>query len=389
MPEATHLLGATEHSPAPASLAHRSTLLQREMPGLDALRGVAVLAVVFLHGIKLTPQLALRVTGGVTTIGNIVSAGWLGVTLFFVLSGFLITGILLDTRSRTNYWQSFYVRRMLRILPLYLVTLLLCKLLLHVSWTYIGLCLLFVANFVELRMASYGPLWSLAVEEQFYLFWPLLVRRLTPRALTVLCLTSILLSPWLRLLASHYSLGDPYDATWLITDNLLLGAFLALFLRSRFSTPRNVTLLTAVLGILAMVIGVLCVHGHALSRNTAAGRAFQTEPFLLFFGMLLMLSLRYGGHPLVVRITAPLRFYGYISYGLYLSHWIVFDLIAYQIIGRRPPVALLTLPGLFLRFAVSLAVATLIAWLSRRYFEEPFLRLKDRLVPYRTPKSST
>jgi peptidoglycan/LPS O-acetylase OafA/YrhL len=358
------------------------------MPGLDALRGIAVLAVVFLHGLKLTPQLALNVSHGVNVIGDIVSAGWLGVTLFFVLSGFLITGILLDTKTRTNYWRSFYVRRMLRILPLYLAILILCRLLLHVSWTYIGLCLLFVANFVELRMASYGPLWSLAVEEQFYLFWPLLVRRLTPRTLAILCLVSILLSPWLRLLASHYALGDPYDATWLITDNLFLGAFLALFLRSRFSTPRNVTILAATLGIMAAIVGAICLHGHMLSRTTAAGRAFQTEPFLLFFGLLLLLSLRFGGHPLVVRLTAPLRFYGYISYGLYLSHWIVFDLIAYQIIGHRPPVPLLTVPHLILRFAISLSVATAIAWLSRRYFEEPFLRLKDRLVPYLAAKPS-
>jgi peptidoglycan/LPS O-acetylase OafA/YrhL len=383
MSEVTHPLGDTEHSPEPASRSSRSILLKREMPGLDALRGIAVLSVVFLHGLKMTPQLAINVTHGIKVITAAVSAGWLGVTLFFVLSGFLITGILLDTKTRSNYWRSFYVRRMLRILPVYLVTLLLCRLLLHVSWTYIGLCLLFVANFIELRMASYGPLWSLAVEEQFYLVWPFLVRRLTQRTLAILCLASILLSPWLRLLAARYALGNPYDATWLITDNLFLGAFLALFLRSRFSTPRNVTALTATLGVLAVVIGALCLQTHSLSRNTVAGRAFQTEPFLFLFGMLLLLSLRFGGHPLVVWLTAPLRFYGYISYGLYLSHWLVFNLIAYRIIGRWPPLSLLTAPVLLGRFAVSLVVATLIAWLSRRYFEEPFLRLKDRLVPYK------
>jgi peptidoglycan/LPS O-acetylase OafA/YrhL len=388
MSEVTHLPGATEHSPAPASRSHRSSLLKREMPGLDILRGIAVLSVVFLHGLKLTLPSALNISPGVDIVCSIVSPGWLGVTLFFVLSGFLITGILLDTKTRTNYWSSFYVRRMLRILPVYLVTLLLCRFLAHLSWTYIGFCLLFIANFVELRMASYGPLWSLAVEEQFYLFWPALVRRLSPRALAGLCLASILISPWLRLLAVHYSLGDPYDATWLITDNLFLGAFLALFLRSRYSTPRNVTALTITLAVLAAVLGGICLYGHMLSRHTATGRAFQTEPFLFLFGLLLMLALRFGDHPLLLRITAPLRFYGYISYGLYLIHWLIFCEIRSLIEIHKPPLPVLTVPVLLGRFALSLAVATLIAYLSRRYFEEPFLRLKDRLVPYLTPQPS-
>jgi peptidoglycan/LPS O-acetylase OafA/YrhL len=388
MPEGAHSLGATEHSPAPVSHAHRSKLLQREMPGLDALRGVAVLAVVFLHGLKMTQPIALSFSPGVQVIVSLVTAGWLGVNLFFVLSGFLITGILLDTKSRSNYWHSFYVRRVLRILPVYLVTLLLCRLLLHVSWTYIGLCLIFVANFVMLRMYSYGPLWSLAVEEQFYLCWPFLVRRLTSRALSCLCLVSILLSPWLRLLAGHYALGDPHLATWLITDHLFLGAFLALFLRSRFSSPRNVAILAALLAFLAVVMGGICLRGHIFTRLTVAGRAFQTEPFLFLFGLLLLLSLRFGGHPVVLRITAPLRFYGYISYGLYLIHWIVFYEIKNLLDIPVPPLPMLTAPVLLRRFALSLGAATLIAWLSRVYFEEPFLRLKDRLVPYRAPKLS-
>jgi len=354
------------------------------MPGLDALRGIAVLAVVFLHGLKLSQPVAKSSTHGVQIIVSLVTAGWLGVILFFVLSGFLITGILLDTRERANYWRSFYVRRMLRILPLYLVMLALLRFAFHFSWTYIGLCLIFLANMASSRMASYGPLWSLAVEEQFYLVWPFIVRRTTPRTLAFLCLGSILVSPFLRLLASHYTLSDPYVTTWCLTDTLSLGAFIALFLRSHHSSPKNVALLATSLAVLSAIIGVLCWHGNMLHRSSAAGRAFQTEPFLFLFGFILLLALRFGSHPWVLRICLPLRFYGYISYGLYLIHWLGFVLLNLLLDRTSQQRPLLTAPTLLGRFAILLGVMTLIAFLSRAYFEEPFLRLKDRLAPYRS-----
>ncbi len=377
------VLGSTEVSPAPLSTAHRSTLLKREMPGLDALRGLAVLAVVFMHGLKMSQPSALSVSRGVTIITNLVTAGWLGVTLFFVLSGFLITGILLDTRTRENYWRSFYVRRVLRILPMYLVALLFVRAVYHVSWLYTGLCLLFIANFIELRMPSYGPFWSLAVEEQFYLFWPFLVRRLKLRTLAVICLASIALSPLLRLLAGVYPLGNPYNATWLISDCLLLGAFIAIFLRSRYSSAKNVRRLTVTLALLSLTIGAVCFHLHLLNRDTMYGKAFEIEPFLFLFGFILMLSLYFGSHPLVVRLTAPLRFYGYISYGLYLVHWACF-LLFNEIADRNaPPLSVLTAPRLLGRFGISFAITTILCYLSRRYYEEFFLRLKDRFAAYK------
>jgi len=111
-------------------------MLKREMPGLDALRGVAVLAVVFYHGLHWWLPPAISISPGVKYLSLLASPGWLGVNLFFVLSGFLITGILLDTRTHPNYWKSFYTRRALRILPLYLVTLLILRFYSGVSWMY-------------------------------------------------------------------------------------------------------------------------------------------------------------------------------------------------------------------------------------------------------------
>jgi len=380
-------LGPTEVSPAPLSVAHRSSLLKREMPGLDALRGVAVLAVVGLHGLKMSQPANQSVTPGVTRVVSIVTGGWLGVTLFFVLSGFLITGILLDTRTRENYWSGFYVRRVLRILPMFLLSLVVVRLTYGVGWVYIGLCLLFIANMIENRMASFGPFWSLAVEEQFYLFWPILVRRLRPRTLGVIALASILCSPILRILSGYYPLGNPYSSMWLITDCLLLGAFIAIFLRSRYSTPANVKALSATLACLSLIFGIVCAHYHLFSRGTVLGNAFSIEPFLFFFGFLLLLSLYFGDHPIVFRLTSPLRFYGYISYGLYLLHFPFFFNVNRFLDHGHPARPVLTAPALLLRFTVSLAIITAICYLSRRYFEEFFLRLKDRLVPYKSKPS--
>src|SRR5215469_7683128 len=125
----------------------RSALLKREMPGLDVLRGIAILSVYFFHGLKWYLPRGVEADSLVVAVGRAVSFGWLGVNLFFVLSGFLITGILLDTRTKVNYWRSFYVRRILRIAPLYLAVLVILKVTIGCSWAYILLCLFYLANF--------------------------------------------------------------------------------------------------------------------------------------------------------------------------------------------------------------------------------------------------
>jgi len=160
------------------------------MPELDTLRGVAILAVVFYHGFSQCDTTGLP--GIVRAFFAASRFGWLGVNLFFVLSGFLITGILLDSKGTPRYYKSFYVRRALRILPAYLLLLLLLLLLPRIgvvdgriSWSFVGLSLIYlsnVTNFFGVAM-QYGPLWSLAVEEQFYLLWPAAVRNLSRRAL--------------------------------------------------------------------------------------------------------------------------------------------------------------------------------------------------------------
>jgi peptidoglycan/LPS O-acetylase OafA/YrhL len=382
-------LQKTEVSQAPPTRSH---LLKKEMPGLDALRGIAVLAVVFYHGFIFTPRAWVNLPRPRIDemLARLASGGWLGVSLFFVLSGFLITGILIDTRKRENYWRSFYVRRVLRIIPLYLVVLGLIRWRLHVHYGYMMLCLFNAANLIQYFPtlgAHYDPLWSLAVEEQFYLIWPTLIRKLTLRRLAMVCFGLILVEPFLRAasVARWHWLGDSYATTWLISDYLAWGALLAIFLRSPRATSAMVRKLTVGLVIAGVIMLGICDRMHWLSRETGPGAALQQMPFLMLFAALLLLSLRFGANPVVLRLTAPLRFYGYISYGLYLLHQLVTGV--FDELPSTLAVKSISTGDVLYRFFWSLGISTLICFLSRRYFEEYFLRFKDKLVPYNKPKA--
>jgi peptidoglycan/LPS O-acetylase OafA/YrhL len=368
-------------------------LLKREMPGLDALRGVAILSVFSYHGLKWSRPVTPMTGPHVEQLAAAASFGWLGVNLFFVLSGFLITGILIDTRTREDSLRSFYVRRVLRILPVYVVALALIKVMVGVTWSYLALCLFYLANFAKELLGAgtgYGPLWSLAVEEQFYLVWPFAVRRLGLQTLGFGCVVGVLITPDLRALsvANVVPLGDPYRATWLVCDNLFYGALVAIFLRSEGSSElhvRRLTRWTGILGIVSLGVGFMF---HAMSRVTPVGAGLQPLPFQLLFTCFLLLALQYGDHPTVYRAMAPLRFFGYISYGFYLFHMLGF--IAFGAVTDRLGIhpETLTVGFMLFRFVVVGVGIALISWLSRRYFEEYFLRFKERLAPYTVPQNN-
>jgi peptidoglycan/LPS O-acetylase OafA/YrhL len=381
------ILQDTEVSVRPPA---RSLLLQKQMPGLDVLRGVAILAVVFFHGLGWSIPEHTSITPAARMLGSATHAGWLGVNLFFVISGFLITGILLDTRHQHNYRGNFYVRRALRILPLYLATLLLAKFALGLHAAYIVMCVFYAANldvYFHSIGPNYSPLWSLAVEEQFYLVWPLFIRSSSRRVLTCVCLGLAVVSPILRGLSVNRFqwLGDAYSTTWLVCDNLAWGALIAIFLRSHWATSRSTRLLTASLSLISVALFAVLAGLHLLTRRQSLGAALQPVPFLALFCVMLLLALRFGRHPQVLRWSAPIRFFGYISYGLYLLHLLFF--LAYDVAVRhyRAP-GELTARVLLTRFAVVLVAGSVICFLSRRFFEEKFLLMKERLVPYNKRK---
>jgi peptidoglycan/LPS O-acetylase OafA/YrhL len=158
------------------------TIIRPKMPELDSLRGVAILLVVFYHGFFWSNNLT-GLTGAAKLFVNLTRFGWLGVNLFFVLSGFLITGVLVDSRSKEHYYRRFYTRRALRILPAFYATLLLLALIPGQNRAYLLLSFFFLSNLAPLFAApmTYTMLWSLAVEEHFYLAWPFIVRNLSDR----------------------------------------------------------------------------------------------------------------------------------------------------------------------------------------------------------------
>jgi peptidoglycan/LPS O-acetylase OafA/YrhL len=188
-------------------------LIRPFMPELDTLRGIAVIGVVLLHGFSWQYS-GMSFSPWARRFMAATQPGWMGVNLFFVLSGFLITGILLDSKTRPNFYRRFYTRRALRILPAYYTLLIVLLLLRSGSTAFVGLSFVYLANVTNFFgvACDYGPLWSLAVEEHFYIAWPTVVRRLTMRRLAWVSAAIVVLVPVLR--AISFSLGWRDGLDW-------------------------------------------------------------------------------------------------------------------------------------------------------------------------------
>jgi peptidoglycan/LPS O-acetylase OafA/YrhL len=339
------------------------------MPELDSIRGVAIVSVVIYHGFYLAlprdnfshwQRLFLTVTW----------PGRLGVNLFFVLSGFLITGILLDSKLRPNYFRRFYAHRALRILPVYLLVLAVLALL-HYPPVFLLLSLLYLSNLTPLMGIgiAYPVLWSLAVEEHFYLVWPMIVRYVSRNALLALSIAIIVTSPFLRY-ASSFSAHDFTfnEYTWNSADGLACGAVLALLVRMRRNDRK---FLLGVVGV-SLALAAAFARFAVLPRATHLGAALQITPWhFLFTGMiascLLIGSSRWKW---LVQISF-LQFFGRISYGLYLIHFLLYQ----EYDHYWSPVGFWDIVR---RFIYAMSAATALAWLSRTYFEQRLLDLKSR-----------
>jgi peptidoglycan/LPS O-acetylase OafA/YrhL len=362
-----------------------TAIVRPKMPELDCLRGIAVLMVLFYHGFFWST--GLQGLSGIEKIFvSATSCGWLGVNLFFVLSGFLITGILIDSRLEPHYFRKFYVRRALRILPAFYALLVLLAFNGYRGHYYLLASFFYLSNLTPLWgvAMSYPMLWSLAVEEHFYLLWPALLRKLSVEAIPKLVLGIVIVEPILR--GTSFLLGWTVGLsyyTWLVADGLAVGAALAFYFRQpRFSRQR-VAQLSIGLVTLACLMASLGSRYGILTRQRLLGSGLQLTTFNLFFGGLLGMTLLLGTSKYRFLVNRPgLVLFGNISYGLYLIHWMVFAWYDNFVSSRWPGSSPIT--GRFglmtLRFGIVSAVAVLMACLSRRYFEEPFLRLKDRFA---------
>ncbi|HXM59998.1 MAG TPA: acyltransferase [Terriglobales bacterium] len=360
-------------------------LIRPVIPELDTIRGIAVLGVFLLHAFSWQ-------YGGLQfgALGQFFLAltqpGWIGVNLFFVLSGFLITGILLDSKGHPHFYRRFYTRRALRILPAYYSLLLLLLLLHSSSFGFVGLSFVYLANVTDLFgvACGYGPLWSLAVEEHFYIFWPAVVHKLTRTRLAAVSAGIVVFVPTLR--AVCFTLGWGKDGlawyTWFVADGLAAGSLLAIVLRTALRRER-VELLCALLLSSGLLMGILGRPFGITTRERLLGAALQHTIVNIFFAGVLLLFLLVGTSSWKRYVNnSLLRFFGYISYGLYLNHILAFRM--YDRICLRYWPWLLPSNEHFelvvLKFVVAGGCAVAAAYLSRKYFEERFLRLKDRLA---------
>ena len=311
-------------------------IVSGHIPALDGLRGVAILLVMIGH-FYWSPTLHNRM---LELLAYLPGAGWTGVELFFVLSGFLITGILLDSEGAENYLSSFYLRRALRILPLSYATLfvafVLCPLLgklgvphmphefsIRQIWYW-----LYVQNWAGIWGQSLGYLghfWSLAVEEQFYIVWPWVVLLTSRRTLARVCIVLPLASQIIRILPFPKGLeeGVVYSLTVTQLDGLALGGLVALIVRDetlfRRITPCLNYLVYAGLGLFGIV-------GLVDKSFNMWGRAFTvgTLPVAISFsGLLLKSVITTGSNLRFQRFLAAgwLRSCGKYSYAMYVLHF--------------------------------------------------------------------
>jgi peptidoglycan/LPS O-acetylase OafA/YrhL len=360
-------------------------LIRPVMPELDTLRGIAVLGVFFLHAFSWQYGGLHFGALGRFFLGA-TQPGWIGVNLFFVLSGFLITGILLDSKGNPHFYRRFYTRRALRILPAYYALLLLLLLLHSSPFAFVGLSFVYLANLTDLFgvACGYGPLWSLAVEEHFYIFWPAVVHKLSTTRLAAVSAGIVVFVPILR--AVCFNLGWGKDGlawyTWFVADGLAAGSLLAIVLRTTI-TRKRVQQLCALLLSLGLLLGILGRPFGITTRERLLGAALQHTTVNIFFAGVLLLFLLAGTSSKKYYVhNSVLRFFGYISYGLYLNHILAFRM--YDRICLRYWPWLVPSNNHFelvvLKFAVGGGFAVAAAYLSRKYFEEPFLRIKDRIA---------
>lgn len=356
---------------------------QKRVLELDGVRGIAILMVLVYHGFAPAMVAApFTWTAFPRTVESVASVGWMGVDLFFVLSGFLITGILLDSAGKPHYFKNFYARRALRILPLYYLILVLIAVLSRGSGSYVLLGVFYLSNMAPLFGVPiiYAPLWSLSVEEHFYLLWPWFVSRLGLRGITVLAAVICVAEPIIRAIGYHYWAGNVGEAwhmsyySWFRFDGLAAGALLASFVRSRHFT----TLRLYFVSLTSMGIGGLI--------------AAMTPPHtLIHFSLEFTVSTLFGvavvstvlsGEVHLLRAMTRSRFLvkcGELSYCLYIIHWMAFYCV-WDWIGGEYPAWFVSRIGPFgtlcVRALVVYIVSFALAEISRRYFEGPIMRLK-------------
>jgi peptidoglycan/LPS O-acetylase OafA/YrhL len=360
------------------------------IPSLDGLRGCAILLVLLFH---FTARAPYPSDSASMRLQSLFDLGWSGVDLFFVLSGFLITGLLIDAKGSDGYFKIFYARRALRILPLYYGALVVMFVLPHVLTSVMNPTYItpfkdqvwfwgYLQNYHYLTNAwrdVAGPFWTLAIEEQFYLVWPVLVLLLSRTHLLRLCFAVIVGALLYRAARVYWQIdiGGIHHSTPCRIDTLAMGSAIALLAREsgglailRRAAPY--LLAGGAIGLAA----VLLQTGRAYVGHPAM-QTVGYSAFPLAYAGLLIFSITTDGRFANALRSPVLRAFGRYSYSLYVINvplmifFLHFGISATSFAGIQPPVVGAVIYAMFMLLACFVA-----GWLSWQLYETPFLRLK-------------
>ncbi len=360
-------------------------MIAKRIPELDGLRGVAIILVIIWH--YLNNQLVPDKSPVVDFVIHLTSNFWNGVDLFFVLSGFLIGGILLRAKGSENYFKTFYLRRIFRIFPVYYLILFIYIFLIILIpgisaiipylfkdplpvWSY----LFYFQNYLMIIKQSYGAgwlgvTWSLAIEEQFYLLLPLLIFLFRKKPLTILIVMLIILATIFR-----YYAGDGYQrqlAFQCRMDTLFAGVLFAII----FEQQKIISFLRKCKVLLLIILVSMTAGFFILSLMVGWSiNVFVYLGYILLFVLLIIFALVFR-ESFVARILRNkyLRKTGTISYGIYLYHLIVIYLLYW--ILEKSGVDIYNNLNIILVAAGAFSITYLISYLSYNFFESKLIKI--------------
>ena len=383
---------------------------ESRIPALDGLRGIAILLVMQYHfwGLAFGLSGQLNTSGLDGAIEDVSSIGWSGVDLFFVLSGFLITGILFDAKNGDSFFRAFYARRILRIVPVcygfFIFILVVAPWLPTLSqvarvdefrdiqlwfWTFnVNIASSIKPLDVEVPLV-YSHLWSLSVEEQFYLLWPFVVFALGRRGLMGLCVVLVATAFLFRYALTagfaedFFQINAPGVLMPARMDTLALGAFIALALRGG-ELARLRRFAPAVVLISVATLAIIFSRNDGLSTFSIEVERYGYSAYAFLYAAILVIVLSSAGSTLWRRaLTSPfLSAFGRYSYAMYIVHLLVGFWLANRFVkwDLTPTFGGSQVPTNILFSVVATIITFAIAWMSWRVVEQPFLRLKSRFA---------
>jgi peptidoglycan/LPS O-acetylase OafA/YrhL len=379
------------------------------IPALDGVRGIAILLVLVFHFTMYGPH-SLTLASADRVFHRLSQAGWIGVDLFFVLSGFLITGILYDARRKDHYFRDFYARRILRIFPLYYGSLILFTFVLpylfsgHPAlespredavwyWTYLANLRIAAEGWPELGTIAH--FWSLAIEEQFYLVWPVVVLVFGRRELMRVCVACFFFALAFRV---GFLWGGYEEASFVLTparmDSLAAGGLLALLVREPGGLERVARYARPVTAGLGICLGLLFLSRRGLSSEDPMVATWGLTLFAFFFAGVVGVALTSPSNSYAGRVfeSSTLRFFGRYSYGLYVFHHPLLFLKPDRfLLESWPQIYGSWLPVHFLFMLAATAASLALAVPSWHLYEKHFLKRKYVFSsgPKTAPTSST